>query len=176
MNFITFDRAYCLYPHATLEKCVSVICTDRDDEIIARVFDRYRARGWTILHSLIRSSHVADEPTFEDMSRWVGDGFSWTINLPYDRPEQPQFTPADMRELGFSRDPSAMANWSLIVRNPITQQAIMRFQYIDSPHLLYCYVMDHTVPARLPEVTYLLELAHNVNSGPAGLVPDKDRL
>ena len=55
MNIITFNQAHCLYPRATLEERLSLVCTDRQDEVIERVYERYHQRGWSSIYEHIAS-------------------------------------------------------------------------------------------------------------------------
>ena len=109
MNIITFDKAYCLYPRATLEERISLVCTDRQDEVIERVYERYSRRGWSIIRTLGELASKTADPALGKTTRWVNDGFSWTISLP---PLMEQHSVAiNSRTTGLSRDPTLVSSW-----------------------------------------------------------------
>ena len=163
MNFITYERAYCLYPRATLETRLSLVCTDRNDEVIARVFDRYTARGWTILYALGPTipTSAQNDPAFSSRSRWVDDGQSWSIPLSAIPEQDPQLPTAHLGEPALSRDPSSVTNWRLDQRDPITQEAVQIFYSLDSPLLFYHYLTVHTIPFQHPELQHLFDIAED---------------
>lgn len=76
MNVITHSAAISLYPKATFEDRVSLICAVRDipfDEAVAK----YARRGWTNLEDINK-----DTPrSLRYGGRWVGDRTSWIIPL-----------------------------------------------------------------------------------------------
>ena len=160
MNFITYERAYCLYPRATLETRLSLVCTDRNDEVIARVFDRYTARGWTILYALGPTipTSAQNDPAFSSRSRWVDDGQSWSIPLSA-IPERDLQLPT--AEPALSSDPSSAASWRLMLRDAVTQEAIQTFYPLESPYLFYHHIIARTAPLRRPEMQCLFHCAQN---------------
>ena len=94
MNVITFKQAHCLYPRATLEERLSLVCTDRQDDVIERVYERYHQRGWSIIRTLGEVASRTSDPALSDTTRWVNDYFSWTIPLPpltEHQPDQPLY-------------------------------------------------------------------------------------
>lgn len=141
MNVITYNKAYCLYPRATLEDRVSLMCTDRSDTIVQRTFAKYSQRGWSIslcstslplstLHSL-----CVDRP------RSVAGTFTWTIPLP-DPPVSTFYI--NERSAVLRSDPVSAASWTLLVNDG--GRCRMQFKLIRSPHLCHVYVRnDETV-------------------------------
>lgn len=137
MNIITYNRAYCLYPRATLEDHISLICTVRSDKTIRRTFAKYSQRGWTIslcstdlplstLHSL-----CINRP------RTMTGPFTWTIRLP-DPPVSTFYI--NERSAVLRSDPVSAASWTFLASD--TGFCRMKFELIRSPHLCHVYVRN----------------------------------
>ena len=112
MNLISFDRAYCLYPHATLELRAGLVCVSSPD---AAHQSKYTARGWTFatdgqsLHdtrTCIRSWSAARDISraFTSRPRWIADRLSWVLRLPLDGVAVPP---------GKTCDPCYASMWQL---------------------------------------------------------------
>lgn len=113
MNVIAWDRAYSLYPRATLVDR-STLNTRGEHNEIPYKYD-YRERGWACYRS---EDFLGDEypwflPAFSTDMRWIGDGQSWTIKLPVDGITPPPA--ANSRSLALSRDPCAGTAWHLAI-------------------------------------------------------------
>ena len=108
MNVIAWDRAYSLYPRATLIEHQS-LCTRGEED--PGIINKYYQRGW---HMLDEEDLLDDEyPAFSTGMRWIGDGKSWTIALAVDGVIPPP--PANPRTLALSRDPCAGTAWHLSI-------------------------------------------------------------
>lgn len=173
MNLITYDKAYCLYPRATLEERLSLITTDRKGDKIEGVYDRYRQRGWTIHKNLKKMTSTTSDPAFRVRWRWVQDGLTWSIALPF-QPKK-QATPINMQTEALSSDPISITTWAIDAWNLDTQQACMRFRTFSHPQLFYSYVMEHDYVLITRQVTYLLELADVTDTRRLELLPHEDR-
>jgi len=82
MNFITYEKAYSLYPRGTFGDRQSLVMTNvamHRVENYERAYQKYNTRGWTICRQptmkMIEASHFAPSP------RQVGDSKCWTIPI-----------------------------------------------------------------------------------------------
>ena len=158
MNVITFDQAHCLYPRATLEERLSLVCTDRQDEVIERVYERYHQRGWTIIRTLGEVASRTSDPALSDTTRCINDCFSRTIPLP--RLTEHHSDPINRHTAALTHDPSSTSSWKL--RGESDAHAWMSFYPLSVPSaLFYPYLVK--LPILTPEVCHLLEIAHAAN-------------
>ena len=75
MNFITYEKAYCLYPLETIDTSRSLML-GKDTEEASKFMEKYHDRGFS-------SCKVADGNSFRYQEvRWVEDQSSWVIPLP----------------------------------------------------------------------------------------------
>lgn len=160
MNVITFNRAYCLYPRATLEERLSLVCTDRRGDELEVVFDKYRERGWSMLSSC---TGWTIEPSFTDIPRWIDDGHTWSIPLQYDF-SQP-ITPVNPHSASITRDPISITSWTLIPERR-GRGGTMRFYHVKSSQLFYPYIMECVEMIDTPPITTLLQAAAHANVRP----------
>ncbi|RDB23172.1 hypothetical protein Hypma_009675 [Hypsizygus marmoreus] len=80
MNFIAYDHAVSLYPDATFEKHVSLIChADSPEHDAARA--KYQARGWKMINNLSATECTDLKSDFCVGHRFVSDKHCWTIPL-----------------------------------------------------------------------------------------------
>jgi hypothetical protein len=80
MNMLTHNRAYSFYPVSTFIDRETVVCGPTNEKGL-EALDKYKRRGWTIVHG-IRSENIqcaADE--LKMRTRWVGDNRCWVIDL-----------------------------------------------------------------------------------------------
>lgn len=161
MNVITAEKAYCLYPSATLEHRLSLICTQGNESVtIGRACERYRERGWRMVTSLCPS----DEEFFQagyDIPRWINDSLSFTIPLSYpsNRPLARRFR---VYSVPLTCDPIAITTWTLVTSED--QGAHMSFERISNDHLFYSYVFASREVMEMSSVKYLIEAATESNA------------
>ena len=74
MNFITYDRAYCLYPVETLEKSTALIL-DASMSIRNELLLKYASYGFQFYVSASQDEFRHKDP------RWVEDSHSFVISL-----------------------------------------------------------------------------------------------
>ena len=159
MNIITFNQAYCLYPRATLEERLSLVCTDRQDNVIKRVYERYRQRGWSIIRTLGEVASRTSDPALSDTTRWVNDYFSWTIPLP--PLTEHQSDRINHYTDTLTHDPISVSSWEL--QGEPGAHGWMCFYRLSFPiALFYPYLAIH--PILTPEVCNLIRLAHAANN------------
>ena len=112
MNIISWDRAYCLYPHATLETPRVSFLLDSRFQHAQENLDKYAARGWRLVDpSDLPDGALRCSP---DIRRCIGDGHSWVIKLDLERLSLPPAVNALTRP--FSRDPCCVTSWVLEVK------------------------------------------------------------
>ncbi|KAI0782597.1 hypothetical protein C8Q75DRAFT_504164 [Abortiporus biennis] len=133
MNVITFSKAYCLYPRATLEARRALVCR-RLNMAGQTAIKKYEDRGWDMTFI----SEVNDpEWLFYQGPRWVGDDFTYTISLDMNGVEYP--APLTYRSAPIVKDPVVVQSWELIVDRYYPRRAKMRFTVHQSPFLFYRY-------------------------------------
>jgi hypothetical protein len=81
MNFISFEKAYALYPYETFENRRSFVCGEGPRREIAR--QKYVARGWSLLTNVAEEERKVNS-ALRPGHRWVGDRFCWTYPLSRD--------------------------------------------------------------------------------------------
>lgn len=151
--------AYCLYPRATLEDRISLICTSRNDTVIENVYERYRQRGWSLVTFDDEIPASAFRSLTIDRSRWIGGGLTWTIPLPYNFLHQ--ITPVTSRSVPLTRDPVSMSSWTLIQ----SDESLGKMEYIPfkTCQLFYWYVVDRSPMSDIPSLGFLMQAANRVN-------------
>ena len=76
MNFITYERAYCLYPLETVDTSRSLVLRQRSRDDATKAIGKYRHRGYSFCD-------LANGNGFRFREvRWVEDRWSWVIPLP----------------------------------------------------------------------------------------------
>ncbi|EMD40267.1 hypothetical protein CERSUDRAFT_44125 [Gelatoporia subvermispora B] len=137
MNVVAYDKAYALYPQATFEERISLVCkreAERQDDALTK----YEERGWSMLRVLPNSADDCDDSGFQLGPRFLGDGHSWVIPLDLagvDRP--PRASPLSAP---LSQDPVAATSWR-VGRHLATGMAVIEFDTIQSEVLRYSYVI-----------------------------------
>ena len=97
MNFITYNKAYCLYPREMIEKSISLVLTDYTDEVYMAML-KYDERGFTFYD-------IVDEKKGDFKYRevrWVEDKWSWVLSL---------------EDIGIGSgvfDPTRITTWSIL--------------------------------------------------------------
>ena len=165
MNVITFDRACCLYPRATLEDRLSLVTTDRSDEVIEGVYQRYTERGWQFIRNADQIPHITEDQMINShFARWIDDGGSWSIALPLPSDFHSSLPPLNHQTASFSRDPASLTGWKLTKvwgRNAVE----MRFRGCKSVNLFYSYILADSKVIDRPSLTALKETARDANAG-----------
>ena len=76
MNFITYEKAYCLYPKETIDKSISLVLKEYTTESYMAI-KKYNLRGFKFYDVVDE-----DEGDFKYREvRWVADNWSWVISL-----------------------------------------------------------------------------------------------
>ena len=99
MNIITHDKAYCLFPRATLDerRAMSHLSpVDWNDRSQSLVYDKYTARGYDLLH--IMPDDLKPGGSFADGRRSVGDKKSWVLPI---LPVRPDLVPSTVHANSF---------------------------------------------------------------------------
>ncbi|KAI0941065.1 hypothetical protein AcV7_002714 [Taiwanofungus camphoratus] len=148
MNVISFDKAFCLYPRATLEERRALVCGReglRQESAIAK----YAARGWQMVDELPLEDRGNDNRSFRFGPRWIKDGDSWVIPLNLDDVVGPP--PFTARSTPLSEDPVISTTWKLVY--DLSQRAMMVYSVLSSPILRYSYlIMDEELDDVLTQV------------------------
>ncbi|CAL1699941.1 unnamed protein product [Somion occarium] len=174
MNVISFDRAYCLYPLATLEQRRSLVCTSRNDEVAQRVFEKYSERGWKIVKSFYvpPAYYCIEDPAFSLGPRWIDDGYTWSIPLKHSFDQC--ITPVNPPSTPLTRDPVSASSWD-IKRASDGMGADMVFSPVHVPQLFYHYILNDTACLDTPSISALLKAAALANSCPPSYVWIEER-
>ncbi|TFY78027.1 hypothetical protein EWM64_g5985 [Hericium alpestre] len=137
MNFISYDRAYSLFPWATFEERRSLMHT-RNPERLAIAREKYIPRGWDVIRSLSDEERSDASSPFWQGYRII-DRSSWIIPLNMDGVESPGY--------GLSRDPVFLTTWNFqsphfgVGKKP--QNPTFKETLVQSPLLRYVYLFDH---------------------------------
>ncbi|KAI0349679.1 hypothetical protein OH77DRAFT_1490395 [Trametes cingulata] len=141
MNVISFERAYCIFPLATLERRVSLLAYSSQGRSTRRVegLDKYTARGFHMLAYLPLADLVLPHKLapFTFGPRWLGDRDTWVIKL--DTTHIPPTPPPNPYSTARTCDPAVLCNF--FVRYDLTDGAIMELCVLESPVLRYSYVL-----------------------------------
>ena len=82
MNVITHQRAYALFPRATLADRVTLaINTAGEGERWDVARQKYATRGWRVVDLGHETLAVNESIDFRCTDRWVGDSETWTVPL-----------------------------------------------------------------------------------------------
>lgn len=155
MNVISFEKAYCLFPRATLQNRVTAVSSDDPDAFGGRsklsvCVHKYEERGWTFesLRKIRRS-----DPAFRT-HRKIDDSMSWVIPL---SPVQP----VGSSPTQLTHDPVAICSWT-----HGEGDVLLYFQVLTLPTLQYAYVLRYKHNQNLLLRCDLSKsTAHKTNSG-----------
>lgn len=142
MNIISFEKAYCLFPHATLEEHRSILVSCSPSRPysaqLRTCMRKYEARGWTFSEYTDVYQH---DPAFHLGERWISDNMSWVIpldktNITLPPPPNPYSSP-------LQHDPVAVCNWH--VSRPMRPSKVMEIDtdVLESPFLRHAYVINN---------------------------------
>ena len=165
MNVITFEKAYCLFPRATLDEYFSLVCTSRQDDVIEAIYQKYTARGWNIIRSVDDIDHVTTDPALNmNQRRWIDDRFAWSIDLPLPPTFKKSLVSLNERTKAIGRDPASVTTWRQTISED-QHTCEMVFNHCQSINLFYGYIFSgYAVMVREP-INSLLELTSAHNAG-----------
>ncbi|KAF5317751.1 hypothetical protein D9619_012541 [Psilocybe cf. subviscida] len=94
MNLITHDKAYCLFPRATLEerRALTYLSPSTGSEAKKSSYHKYTGRGWELLNSITRDEFDNPYSSFARGTRFIGDGKCWTVPVLPLRRDLPEST------------------------------------------------------------------------------------
>ena len=165
MNVITFEKAYCLFPRATLDERFSLVCTTREDEVMEAIYRKYTARGWNFIRSIDDVPDLTSDPALRvNRCRWISDRFTWVMNLPLPPRFRESLGPLNGRTKALGRDPVSVTSWGQSISDD-GRICEMMFYQPQAVNLFYEYVFSgRGVMIREP-VNTLLELTSAYNAG-----------
>lgn len=112
---ISWDRAYSLYPRATLEDHTGLyLRPDTHEDHKKEIIAKYEKRGWTFCMS--RGDLEKHDRAFTNAIRWIGDSESWIIKLDLDGVTPPP--PVNDFSRPLTRDPCCFTSWWLKANSP----------------------------------------------------------
>ena len=165
MNVISFDTAYCLYPHATLEERLSLACTARQDQTFEGIRRKYAARGWRIIRKVDGLEVRTSDPALHGRHpRWINDGLSWSVKLPLPPLFQDSLPPLNWRTGAIRRDPVSVTSWRLTVEQQSRTCGTV-FVQPQAVNMFYGYVFANEDVIRTGSVRNLQRFASSVNAG-----------
>ena len=137
MNFIAFDAAYSLYPHATFEHVIN-LALKSDSYNEQRCLAKYATRGWqTIGNVWPQNDNMANVFSLYNV-RFVGDHLCWKMRLDIKRlPRRPRLSP---RSEGFTWDPVALNSWTLHTTTSHPWKVAPRFTLVKTPVFRFTYM------------------------------------
>lgn len=83
MNIFTWNRAYSLFPRTNFDSHRMCILR-QDDALDYEIISKYEQRGFESSNDFPLDSHpsaIVLDKTSRRMTRWVGDKFTWTVDL-----------------------------------------------------------------------------------------------
>ncbi|KAI0083370.1 hypothetical protein BDY19DRAFT_910654 [Irpex rosettiformis] len=104
LNVISWDRAYSLYPRATFEHRKSLLLLEGYTHL-TDIIEKYSNRNFEFVRTLDHPSLTSD-PALASTPRWIGDGYSWILDLPTNGITLP---PPLSKQL--TRDPCYLTTW-----------------------------------------------------------------
>ncbi|KAL6307092.1 hypothetical protein BKA93DRAFT_894058 [Sparassis latifolia] len=138
MNAISFEKAYCLFPRATLEERHSLISSTQAgaSRWRAQGIAKYRKRGWR-MHYKLPISEDQRNRLFGCGWRWIDDEKSWVIPLDTTGIEPPPS--ANLSSPPMQHDPISLSNWKILYNKG--SGAIMLFTSMKDELLRYEYML-----------------------------------
>ncbi|KAI0349674.1 hypothetical protein OH77DRAFT_1414569, partial [Trametes cingulata] len=140
MNVITFERAYCIFPLATVEQHVSLPAYSSQGRSPRRaeVLNRDAEKGFDTLCLLSSTELLATGALspFKLGPRWLGDMDTWVVPLVTEGISPPP--PPNPYSFPRIHDPAVLTSFS--VRYDSVEGAIMDFDIVESAVLQYSYV------------------------------------
>ncbi|KAI0323629.1 hypothetical protein GY45DRAFT_1264285, partial [Cubamyces sp. BRFM 1775] len=137
MNAISYEKAYCLYPRATLEDRCSLLSWSSQGRAKRRAegIQKYSARGFRMLTLPDWDVHTPNR-SFPSITRWFGDCHAWTISLSLNGITPPP--PYNVYTTPRLHDPAALT--SFLMRWDPVDGAIMSFRVVKVPILRFYFV------------------------------------
>ncbi|KAI0703516.1 hypothetical protein C8T65DRAFT_578754, partial [Cerioporus squamosus] len=138
MNVISFEKAYCLFPRATLEERLSLLSSSsagfskRRRQSVAK----YAIRGFTIIER-IPFTDLRSPRLFPLGWRWIDDSSSWVI--PLDTTDVAPPASSNKRSSPLLHDPVVVCNWE--VRYTPCRGVVMHYVVAKSELLRYRYLI-----------------------------------
>ena len=127
MNLISHEKAYSLYPRGTFKERRSLVHSKEGvgEEAAKVARDKYVARGWEMVETLMEDEIMDPTSAFAAGSRYVGDSKCWTV---------PIFPKLQLRE-GYIETNS----WDQVYNEDNDPEIL--FTILMAPTLRYCYLV-----------------------------------
>ncbi|KAH8092523.1 hypothetical protein BXZ70DRAFT_1010836 [Cristinia sonorae] len=136
MNVISYEKAYCLYPRATLHDHHTVINDLPPSSSQPAALSKYKERGFTICND-IRCDEAVVDISFRLWNRSIGDSLCWSIPLDMEGVGPGYLLPGKHQPL--SHDPVSISQWRLI---PSTTHLRFYKETYTHPFLYFTYVIS----------------------------------
>ena len=126
MNFITYDKAYSLYPQGTFVTRQSLITQLPSSRFIEyqRAFKKYETRGWEVLTC---TADILRKSPFGDELRRVGDSDCWIIPI--------------LPKLDLPPSTVEANSWTLHLRRGTVSEPEFHVVASDMPRWRFCYTV-----------------------------------
>lgn len=166
MNVIAFDRAYCMYPKATLETREALITRPHGFQV-EKAIQKYSDRGWKMVRRFPITQYNIAVSAFGCGARYIEDEHSWSIPL---NMEVGITFPQSINQssLPLTRDPVACTTWTLTFKftKPLCSPDIS-FLPLQANQLYHFYVFsDHGVLAGIRQLVSGAHAARASKTGP----------
>lgn len=136
MNIITYEKAYCLFPYATLEeRRALIVATDGPGQ--GPAMEKYRERGWEMLLSLSSRERNSRDPSIPFGFRFLGDRHTWTLPLDLNGVALPRAINSGSSAL--SHDPAIATSW--VFKYVPDDGGDVDFKSVEDDRLLYTHLV-----------------------------------
>lgn len=115
MNVISYEKAYCLYPRATVHEHRTLVCGLNPSPNRPEALRKYLLRGFKIVRRI--NPNTCDDiidRSFPVGPRYIGDSQCWTLTLNMEGVD----SGCTISGMTLPHDPVSISNWSLAIRRP----------------------------------------------------------
>lgn len=136
MNLISYEKAYCLFPRATLEARRNLLIARGSGSDQLPAVRKYQERGWSPSLPNPFWERVEHSPVFPFGNRFLGDRYTWTIPLDLTGVTPPQILGPQSQVL--TQDPVVGTSWEFSYKQG--EGGVPKYVIISNPSLFYGYI------------------------------------
>ncbi len=136
MNLISYEKAYCLFPRATLEERRNLLIARGSGSDQLPAVRKYQERGWSPSLPSLFWGRAERSPVFPFGNRFLGDRHTWTIPLDLTGVTPPQSINPQSQVL--TQDPAVGSTWEFNYKRG--KGGLAKYVIIADPSLFYGYI------------------------------------